>query len=475
MARIVWKNRAGGDWAVGADWRGGNVPGATDSAFIRKTNGPVFSAVDETVGSVQLTGSTKEFDVLGGNFVSTGLNNSTKIAVSLGSATFGGGGNSISNNGHIEATGGAVTFQGTTIRQGATATIEADGPTSTVTLVSANVDGGTLATTLGGVIETGDLNSSLNGRTTLGALTNTGTVRVNDHQGLSLLGSIINSGTIDVNGSTHVTRLFVNSAVTLSGGGQVTLDSRQSYIQGSAKIDNIDNTITGGGGFRAAVTGPMLLINEAGGTIDGTTGRMMLKTDATVTNDGLIESTGTGFLFVRDSTIDSSGGGTVSDGHTMRLDNATIEGGVLTIGSGALLSVAHHGGTVNLGGGTVSNAGDIRGSKGGLTIIGDVANNHVIDAVSKGSLTITGSVSGSGLARVSGSGVLEVDGAFGQHFTFLAGSTGALVLGDAAGFTGTVIGLAHDGSNQIDLKSVAFDASDTVTYTANKNTPTSGG
>ena len=43
------------------------------------------------------------------------------------------------------------------------------------------------------------------------------------------------------------------------------------------------------------------------------------------------------------------------DGKEMQLDGSTLKGGSLTVDAGALLLSVFHGGTVNLGGGTVVN------------------------------------------------------------------------------------------------------------------------
>jgi hypothetical protein len=122
----------------------------------------------------------------------------------------------------------------------------------------------------------------------------------------------------------------------------------------------------------------------------------------------------------------------------------------------------------------VANAGVIEATGGGLTIDGAVANNRVLETFNS-NLTITGAVTGIGAAELLGKGGLEVDGAFAQRVTFVHGSTATLVLGDSAGFTGSVVGLSKTGANHIDLKDVAFDATDTAVYTPNRLAPARGG
>jgi hypothetical protein len=233
---------------------------------------------------------------------------------------------------------------------------------------------------------------------------------------------------------------------------------------------NVDNTIKGAG----LIGSPLTLTNETAGVIDASGGTMGINLQGTLINDGLIESTGTGTMFVRFTTIDSSGGGTIVDGKRLWLDTSTLKGGSLTIDAGASLKPGKGASSINLGSGTVTNAGIIEGTAGGLTIDGAVANNHVIESFN-GDLTITGNVTGTGLARLLGKGALEVDGTFAQRITFVAGSTATLVLGDTAGFTGSILGLSKTGTNHIDLKTLAFNASDKATYAANKANPASGG
>ncbi|HEY7851667.1 MAG TPA: hypothetical protein VIB82_01755 [Caulobacteraceae bacterium] len=170
-----------------------------------------------------------------------------------------------------------------------------------------------------------------------------------------------------------------------------------------------------------------------------------------------------GVLLIRNTSLDSSGGGTVFASSKIELDNATVIGGGFTIAVGGSLITGAHGGTISLGGGTVSNAGLIGGTAGGLTINGDVDNTGFVQALN-GHLTITGGLSGAGKARVVGSGVLEVDGALGESAIFAVGATGALVLGDTAGFTGLVYRFSTTGANSIDLKDVAYNAADTTSY-----------
>ena len=103
-----------------------------------------------------------------------------------------------------------------------------------------------------------------------------------------------------------------------------------------------------------------------GGTIDN---NVVLNTGGTVINDGLVESTGEGNLVIRDTTIDSSGGGVVTDAKRIQLSNGTISGGTLTIDAGAVL--INDTLTVELAADTVVNFGSIESGLGALTLRGE--------------------------------------------------------------------------------------------------------
>ncbi|HEY2179538.1 MAG TPA: hypothetical protein VGH15_13235 [Caulobacteraceae bacterium] len=277
---------------------------------------------------------------------------------------------------------------------------------------------------------------------------------------------LTNSGLVKVTGGTGkaFAGLLFSGLETLSGGGAISLNAT-GYISGvlaGDSLTNLDNTIEGGG----FIKGPLTLTNE--GTIDDNVGRMLVNTGNTIINDGLIESGGSGTLLVRNTTIDSLGGGTVVDGKKVQLDNSTLRSGALTISAHALLQSVIHGGTVNLGGGTVVNLGTVEGGTGGLIIDGDVANSGLVQGFN-GVLTITGNVTGAGNARVFGSGTLEVDGTLGESVFFAASSTGTLILNDPTAFTGKVYGFSLTGKTHIDLKNITFNASDTASFKGTKD------
>ena len=172
------------------------------------------------------------------------------------------------------------------------------------------------------VVDAGD-SWTLSGASSVGAgqsLTNAGDLSVAASSSLTVTGGLSNSGKVVLDGGAGgaYAGLVFSGAQTLSGGGTVSLTAT-GYIAGSAagdSLSNADNTITGAG----IIKGPLAFTNEAAGVIDTSAGTMGINLQDTLVNDGLIESTGTGTLFIRFTTIDSSGGGSIVDGKRLWLD-----------------------------------------------------------------------------------------------------------------------------------------------------------
>ncbi len=129
----------------------------------------------------------------------------------------------INNTGLIESTGtaagnGGLVIQSSLVNAGGT--IEANGANTHVDLSNgATVEGGTLKTAAGGVIN--DINNAGLDGNDYGPLAVNGTVDVENNTNLYLYGTISNAGAIAENAGANTTNIIVNSqAVTLTGGGQ---------------------------------------------------------------------------------------------------------------------------------------------------------------------------------------------------------------------------------------------------------------
>jgi hypothetical protein len=238
-------------------------------------------------------------------------------------------------------------------------TIRASGTGSRVQFANGTgIQGGTVSTTLDGVIET------TNGITSLQDLTLNGTIRTLNNSNLQLLGSINNQGTIAVLAGSGDTDLLVESEVTLSGAGQIALSSsgggiarlRDEFGAPDGHLINQDNLIRGFGNLGADRTG---ITNR--GVIDADTAATTLTVDPrgadavengpdAVVNSGTLRATNGGRLALAGGRFNNAEGmtqGTIEaqDGSTVALGGADIVGGLLkTSGSGLIETATGSGG-----------------------------------------------------------------------------------------------------------------------------------
>ncbi|WLG43675.1 VCBS domain-containing protein [Pseudomonas sp. FP1740] len=180
---------------------------------------------------------------------------------------------------------------------------------------------------------------------------NSGTLTIADGAIMPFGGSIHNSGTIELGSAGSATSLeILFRGATLTGGGQVLLsDNAQNVIFGGSAdtvLNNVDNRISGAGQLGA---GQMVLIN-AGLIMASGLNSLVLDTGThTITNSGVLESTGPGGMTVA-STVENTGH-LWANGGDLRLladvtgdGSATIDGNAtLTFSGAAHGSVAFHG------------------------------------------------------------------------------------------------------------------------------------
>ena len=380
------------------------------------------------------------------------------------------------NAGLLEATGtGGLQLDGTT--HAADMTIENAGGTIAAIGAGTHVDlsggttiaGGTLTTSGGGVIQVTAGTCTLDGTGTNAPVTITAgsNVQLDDNTTLNLTGGaptgvIVNQGTIALNSTGDTTTLHIGqqtttSPVSLQGGGAVTLSDNANnriYIDNSASLDNVDNTISGAGSITSNFTS---LTNEAQGIIDATGTNGLLLGVPTVTNKGLLEDTGTGGLQISapNGTTVVNVGGTISAtgaGTHVDLNGATIQGGSLggtfqltggntfdgtggnaplTIAAGSTVQLADNAG-LTLSGGTATNPGVIINQGtialnstgdnttlvvtgtvslqgGGKITLSDAANNGIFNILDNVDNTISGAGSFGGLINES-AGIVDATG-----------------------------------------------------------------
>ncbi|WP_421666938.1 VCBS domain-containing protein [Pseudomonas chlororaphis] len=180
---------------------------------------------------------------------------------------------------------------------------------------------------------------------------NSGTLTIADGAIMPFGGSIDNSGSIELGSAGNETSLeILFRGATLTGGGQVLLsDNAQNVIFGGSAdtvLTNVDNRISGAGQLGA---GQMILAN-AGLILASGLNSLVLDTGThTISNSGVLESTGTGGMTVA-STVENTGHLWANGGDLHLLadvtgnGSATIDGDAsLTFAGAAHSSVAFHG------------------------------------------------------------------------------------------------------------------------------------
>ena len=252
----------------------------------------------------------------------------------------------------------------------------------------------------------------------------------------------------------------VSKNVTLTGDETITLYSDESIISGghSVTVTN-DETIVGGG---IIGDGFLRLVNGADGVIDANSvddGMLISTPNYAIRNAGVIEASNGGWLVIEATTIANRASGVVQaldTGTHLDLDGATIKGGTVSIGDGAIVDTVNGNDSTILGA-KFTNAGTLEASYGDLTVKGAVTNNGVLAAANGSHLDLTGAVTGAGSATVSSGGTLEFGAASNVNVNFLDGS-GTLQLDHASStaaiFSGTIAGFGS--GNIVDLGGIDY-------------------
>ena len=346
------------------------------------------------------------------------------------------------NAGVFEATGaaGLSISAHMTIDQSGGGTILAKG--GNVNFVFENaVTGGTLGSSGGGEIISSGL--TLDGTGALPVTISAGSLLVENNvlylaAASGQTGQIVNHGTIQVGvaGSAALNVIFgavgpnvqtAGGIVRLSGGGELAVNAGFSSGPPSSGtlFDNVDNSIVG------ALTVTSNIENDAKGVIDATSASYLKN--VVVTNRGLLEATaGTG-LFLRGSTIDQSGGGTLlADGANVVLDTANggpsdIIGGTLTAEAGGAFTFSN-GGSVTFDGtdaaGLTLSSGTRFGVGQNVTLVLAAGAGQTSNIINHGTIALTnngnpqsgyayiqaGAAAG-GTVRLSGGGSITMTGA----------------------------------------------------------------
>jgi YVTN family beta-propeller protein len=239
------------------------------------------------------------------------------------------------NEGALEATGGGILqIDVTVVNQ--SANILASGTGSTVQLQNgARIEGGTMstpngATSFGTVASTVVLDGS-----THGPLINAAAYTLNNNTDTEVLGTLDNTNSILINAGGNGTALSMVGAVTLTGGGTITMTDGNAWIRqdtAGSSLTNVNNTIVGAG---QVGNGSLTVINQVGGTIDASGASNMLLFNAVgAVNQGLLEATVGGTLAFSVTVNNASGTISAGAGSSVQFGNGTdIQGGTLTSSS----------------------------------------------------------------------------------------------------------------------------------------------
>ncbi len=184
--------------------------------------------------------------------------------------------------------------------------------------------------------------------------------------------SINNAGKLTMNSTGSFTELVIgSSAVTLSGGGSLTMSNNaNNLIFGAATADTLNNkeTIQGAGNIGH---GRMTLVNS--GTINANqSAGLTIQANGGTTNTGTIKATG-GTLDFFGTAVNNTGGTISAAGQTLQVTSSTINGGTVTLTGAANLQLSN--GTIHSGS-TLNNSatGTIEVLAGSNTLGGTINN-----------------------------------------------------------------------------------------------------
>ena len=372
----------------------------------------------------------------------------------------------LTNTGIVEASNGGTLYIDAVTVNNAGGNITANAG-STVQLVgNTTIQGGTL-TNNGTFFGNPDGNSAiLDGSTAAGAITINGTYTNGNASTTYLLGTINNNNNflVTATGNGNNSELEIDSHnVTLQGGGTVTLstasgggDALLLQAAGGLTLTNVNNTIQGEGiiGFNG-----LTLVNEAGGTIDAnSTGGSLINTltieSAQVTNQGLMEATNNGTLFIDAVTINNQGGNITAVGAGASVElvgNTTIQGGTLTNNGGAFFGTPN-GNQAILDGSTVAGAVTINGTytngNNSTTFLLGTINNQGNILLNGGSGNNSDLEIDSANVTLAGGGTVTMSTASGGGNAEILQAAGGLTLEN---FNNTIQGAGIIGENGLSL------------------------
>jgi hypothetical protein len=343
LGKFSWLNAVDGDFADGANWTNGQVPGRTDRATLGADGGApytVTSSLNENVKGLTIA-SGDILSIIGGRF-----------AIRDGVSFAGGGTITVSD-------GAVLTLKGDSVDPGQEFSFIKIDAVSKVRLVSANLKGFILLEDASGLEESGQI--IVKGTTTIfeGSLYGTTHIRA----GADLEGDPVINNIVDMaeNGGARIT--FTDLSLT-GPNAVVNIHAGDSIVGVLGQESDIGSfgTISGAGqiGFGQTASGHVRLINYSGGVIDAHgPGALTINTRGeAVINMGTIEATGRGRCVVKSAVGGAASGVLMAAGGSLDIKGAVvgtqsgvIDGGTLAFGSTFTGNVAFTGasGVLKLG------------------------------------------------------------------------------------------------------------------------------
>lgn len=251
----------------------------------------------------------------------------------------------------------------------------------------------------------------------------------------------------------------LNGYVTLSGTGDLQLaDSANAVIaspSGFSLTHNAGHTIHG--------AGALTLLTANHGVIAADAAGQPLTINAGVTNDGTMQATSGGLLVLRDHTLANAGGIVSANGGDLRLVNEVINGG--QVGATGASVVSAWSGSSALA--SVTTSGTIQVEPGAvLNVSGPTPNAGTLRVRPLGG-TGTSTLRLNGYATFSGGGAVELTNASGSIIDSPAGYTLTQNLGHSIHGAGQVtLGVTNHGLVSADLAGQSLTVTGVVTNDA---------
>jgi fibronectin-binding autotransporter adhesin len=424
----------------------------------------VMSSVDGETGQIGTDGNGRTLynqstiegsGLIGSNasnvYPNLSLINSGTINANVNGQTLGIGSNSgtIANTGLLEATNGGILnlFTAPAVNNSG-GTILASGAGSTVN-VNTSIQGGSLTTTGGGLMQTGTSGATLDGSTN-GAITITdGSTYTAGTNGVTNALGTLNLGT-STGGTLALTaggQLRLVGDLTLTGPGTLTLTSTNSATaqigtDGNGRNLINESTIQGGGLIGSNVgalsqnlnvnntASGLIVANEAGQTLQ-------IGGNGSTTNSGTFQANAGSTLEVSNNFTNFNGG------------NATLTGGTYYA----------NGGTIQLNLGGNSGGGEITTNAANITLSG--ASATVQDLGGTNALSALATIAtNSSLTLINGQQFATAAAAFTNNGTVTVGTSGSQLNVTAGAFqqssTGTLVEqIAGTGAGQFGLSNIS--------------------